>query len=133
MSYARENKCLAEYIWIGGSGGDLRSKTRVLSRRPDHPDAVPLWTADGSATGLAPCEGFSTIYLKPRAIFPDSFRCGRPNPGGCPCLSTLSAPSWGGHVLRGPLHHFSVAFGWKEGRRFLFAGSLKERVWALLG
>ncbi|KAG5233869.1 glutamine synthetase nodule isozyme [Salix suchowensis] len=54
-------KIIAEYIWIGGSGMDLRSKAR--------------WNYDGSSTGQAPGED-SEVILYPQAIFKDPFRRG---------------------------------------------------------
>lgn len=43
-------KCLAEYVFLGGSGGDLRSRTRVLDHVPASAAECPLWTVDGSST-----------------------------------------------------------------------------------
>lgn len=67
-------KVMAEYIWLGGSGSDLRSATKVLSFKPSSPADVPLWTSDGTATGQedGPC---SVVYLKARSIHPDPLRC----------------------------------------------------------
>lgn len=67
-------KVLAEYIWLGGSGSDLRSATKVLTFKPTSPADVPLWTSDGVATGQedGPC---SVVYLKARSIHPDPLRC----------------------------------------------------------
>ena len=39
-------KCLAEYVFLGGSGGDLRSRTRVLDHVPATAADCPLWTVD---------------------------------------------------------------------------------------
>ncbi|CAL8465723.1 g5259 [Coccomyxa elongata] len=68
-------KVMAEYIWLGGSGSDLRSATKVLSFKPSSPADVPLWTSDGTATGQedGPC---SVVYLKARSIHPDPLRGG---------------------------------------------------------
>jgi hypothetical protein len=49
----KEPKSLVEYVWIGGSGQDLRSKTRTLSKVPSRPEDVPVWNYDGSSTGQA--------------------------------------------------------------------------------
>lgn len=67
-------KVMAEYVWLGGSGSDLRSATKVLNFVPRTPADVPLWTSDGVATGQedGPC---SVVYLKPRSIHPDPLRC----------------------------------------------------------
>eukprot|EP00898_Chlorokybus_atmophyticus_P008129 jgi/Chlat1/8317/Chrsp78S09215 len=68
-------KVQAEYIWLGGSIWDIRSKTKTLSEKPKSPDDLPLWNYDGSSTGQAPGDD-SEVYLKPRAIYPDPFRRG---------------------------------------------------------
>jgi glutamine synthetase len=44
----------AEYIWIGGTGQDLRSKTKTLTKVPEKPEDLPIWNFDGSSTGQAP-------------------------------------------------------------------------------
>eukprot|EP00891_Asterochloris_glomerata_P000580 jgi/Astpho2/580/Aster-04434 len=66
-------KVAAEYVWIGGSGQDLRSKTKTLSKLPKSPEDLPVWNYDGSSTGQAPGDD-SEVYLVPRAIYKDPFR-----------------------------------------------------------
>lgn len=68
-------KIAAEYVWIGGTGQDLRSKTRVLDKVPKAPSDLPSWNYDGSSTGQAPGED-SEVYLVPQAIYKDPFRGG---------------------------------------------------------
>ncbi|GFZ14077.1 glutamine synthetase 2 [Actinidia rufa] len=69
------DKIIAEYIWIGGSGIDLRSKSRTISKPVEHPAELPKWNYDGSSTGQAPGED-SEVILYPQAIFKDPFRGG---------------------------------------------------------
>ncbi|KAJ7980145.1 Glutamine synthetase [Quillaja saponaria] len=69
------DKIIAEYIWIGGSGIDLRSKSRTISKPVEHPSELPKWNYDGSSTGQAPGED-SEVILYPQAIFRDPFRGG---------------------------------------------------------
>nr|QKR71514.1 glutamine synthetase [Ulva prolifera] len=68
-------KCVAEYVWIGGTGQDLRSKARTLDKKPEKVEDLPTWNYDGSSTGQAPGDD-SEVYLIPRAIYKDPFRGG---------------------------------------------------------
>ncbi|KAL0877351.1 hypothetical protein Bca101_027056 [Brassica carinata] len=68
-------KIIAEYIWVGGSGMDMRSKARTLPGPVTDPSKLPKWNYDGSSTGQAPGED-SEVILYPQAIFKDPFRRG---------------------------------------------------------
>jgi len=68
-------RVLAMYVWIDGSGQDLRCKTRTIDFVPTDPAQLPIWNFDGSSTGQA--EGSnSDVYLHPVALFNDPFRRG---------------------------------------------------------
>ncbi|XP_035816951.1 glutamine synthetase root isozyme 2 isoform X1 [Zea mays] len=61
----RTGKIIAEYIWVGGSGMDVRSKARTLSGPVDDPSKLPKWNFDGSSTGQAPGDDSEVILWDP--------------------------------------------------------------------
>ncbi|CAA6664785.1 unnamed protein product [Spirodela intermedia] len=84
-------KIIAEYIWIGGSGLDMRSKARTLSGPVDDPSKLPKWNYDGSSTGQAPGED-SEVIIYPQAIFKDPFRRGNNILVMCDCYTPAGEP-----------------------------------------
>ncbi|KAG4165117.1 hypothetical protein ERO13_A13G059900v2 [Gossypium hirsutum] len=58
-------KSIAEYLWIGGSGMDLRSKARTLPEPVTDPAKLPLWNFDGSSTDQAPGDDSEVILRDP--------------------------------------------------------------------
>ena len=68
----------AEYIWIDGNSPSqhVRSKTKVLNRRPaapHKPESFPEWSFDGSSTEQAVGDT-SDCALAPVAVFVDPIR-----------------------------------------------------------
>ena len=67
---------IAEYVWLGGCGSDLRSKTVVGSSSDAsaaHARALPVVTVDGSCCNQAVPEDCE-VFLQPRSLFSDPFR-----------------------------------------------------------
>lgn len=71
----QSGRVMAEYIWIGGTGEDIRGKTKTLSKVPKNVSECPIWNFDGSSTAQAPGHD-SEVYLKPAAMYRDPFRGG---------------------------------------------------------
>jgi len=89
---------IVEYVWIGGSGKDLRSKAKVVYGDIKSVDDLPLWNFDGSSTGQAPGHD-SEVILKPVRIFKDPFRGGK----NLLVLSETYKPEGNGVIT--PLNH----------------------------
>ena len=60
-----------EYIWLGGNN-ELRSKTKILSKKVEELKDLPLWNYDGSSTNQATGEE-SEVILRPCQIYHDPF------------------------------------------------------------
>jgi len=89
MSLPQGDKIQACYIWIGGSGEDIRSKTRTLDKKVTKLSDLPDWNFDGSSTEQAPGND-SEVFLKPVKYFPDPFRRGDNILVLCECLHPLT-------------------------------------------
>jgi len=65
----------ATYVWIDGTGENVRCKDRVLEKIPKQPEDCPDWQYDGSSTYQAQ-GGNSDVALVPRALYRDPFKAG---------------------------------------------------------
>ena len=71
-----ENRVQATYLWIDGTGQNIRLKDRVLNKVPKSVADLPRWQYDGSSTYQAIGENSDTT-LVPRAVYRDPFKPGR--------------------------------------------------------
>lgn len=94
-----DDKVLATYLWIDGTGESVRSKTMTIDFVPKHADELPWWNFDGSSTGQA--EGHnSDVYLKPVAIFNDPFLLGNNKLVMCETYNYDKTPNGKIHSLK---------------------------------
>jgi len=73
----QKGKTIVEYVWLGGTGQDIRSKAKTFEGTVNSVDDLGEWNYDGSSTYQATTEE-SEVLLKPVALFDDPFR-GVPN------------------------------------------------------
>eukprot|EP00331_Platyophrya_macrostoma_P001914 CAMPEP_0176424774 /NCGR_PEP_ID=MMETSP0127-20121128/11024_1 /TAXON_ID=938130 /ORGANISM="Platyophrya macrostoma, Strain WH" /LENGTH=387 /DNA_ID=CAMNT_0017805869 /DNA_START=33 /DNA_END=1196 /DNA_ORIENTATION=+ len=62
-----------QYIWIGGTGLDVRGKTMIIPRIVTDFKDIPIWNYDGSSTKQASTDS-SEVIIKPKFWCPDPFR-----------------------------------------------------------
>jgi len=73
----QKGSTIVEYIWIGGTGQDIRSKCKTVKGAVTDVKQLAKWNYDGSSTGQAQTNN-SELLIRPIALFDDPFR-GKPN------------------------------------------------------
>ena len=76
-SLDQKGNTIVEYVWIGGSGQDIRCKARTIKGVVNSLEDVEEWNYDGSSTNQATTQS-SEVLIRPVALFDDPFR-GAPN------------------------------------------------------
>uniref|UniRef100_A0A1I8PBU0 Glutamine synthetase n=1 Tax=Stomoxys calcitrans TaxID=35570 RepID=A0A1I8PBU0_STOCA len=71
-----DGRCQATYLWVDGTGENVRLKDRVLDKIPAGVQDLPKWQYDGSSTYQSQGENSDTV-LVPRAIYKDPFKPGK--------------------------------------------------------
>jgi glutamine synthetase len=66
---------IAEYVWIDGTGLNLRSKAKTITKEVKSLEDLPDWNYDGSSCYQASTHN-SEVIMKPVAFYPDPFRPG---------------------------------------------------------
>jgi len=91
-----EESCQVLYVWIDGTGENVRAKTRTLDFVPKTPTELPRWNFDGSSTGQAQGSD-SDVYLHPVAIYNDPFRPGNSKMVLCDTYTHDGKPTLSSH------------------------------------
>lgn len=92
---------VAEYVWIGGKGDDMRSKSKTLTESPKSVKDLPVWNYDGSSTGKAPASprGASPLCLQAHLPFHCLYLSRRPSDGPCEPPRTLACSFQHPHLV----------------------------------
>ncbi|KIH60917.1 glutamine synthetase, beta-grasp domain protein, partial [Ancylostoma duodenale] len=118
------NKILATYVWVDGTGENLREKTRTLESDPGAVENYPRWSFDGSSTYQALKGEDSDMILKPAALYPDPFFGGNHKLVLCEVLDPHEKPAKTNHRAKckevmDKIDHTVPLFGMEQEYLFL--------------
>lgn len=86
-----QNLVQATYVWVDGTGENVRAKTRTVNFVPTKAEELPNWQYDGSSTYQA-LGGNSDTTLVPRALYKDPTK---PNPNDVIVMCDTYKPDGG--------------------------------------
>jgi len=92
ITLPQNNKVIVEFVWIGGSGHDLRSKCKTYNVPINSVTDLAEWNFDGSSTNQANTQS-SEILIVPVALFNDPFRGGDNKIALCETFNTNDEPT----------------------------------------
>ena len=87
------HQTLVEYLWLGGSGMDIRGKTKVMDGIITDLKQLPEWNYDGSSTGQGKTMESEKI-LRPVKMIRDPFRGGQHLLALCESYNTDGKPAF---------------------------------------
>jgi glutamine synthetase len=83
---------IVEYVWIGGTGLDIRSKSKTVKGEVKSIKDLEEWNYDGSSTKQASTES-SEVLIVPVALFDDPFRGGNNKIALCETMRVDGKPT----------------------------------------
>jgi glutamine synthetase len=89
-------KVQATYVWIDGTGQNVRAKTRTMDYTPSSHKDCPNWDFDGSATYLSDVQS-SDVILCPIALYSDPITQGNNKLVLCETYSHDGKPTCSNH------------------------------------
>ncbi len=92
LSLNQNGKTIVEYVWIGGTGLDIRSKAKTYDKPITSIKDLDEWNYDGSSTFQAMTES-SEVLIRPVALFNDPFRLGENKIVLCSTYHTDGTPT----------------------------------------
>ncbi|KJH52191.1 glutamine synthetase, beta-grasp domain protein [Dictyocaulus viviparus] len=113
------DKYLATYIWIDGTGENLREKTRTVDKESILAKEYPMWSFDGSSTYQSEHGHDSDMHLKVVAVYPDPFSGGDHKLLLCEALDADDRPTSTNHrsacaAVMEKVDHLNPWFGMEQ-------------------
>lgn len=91
MQLDTNDKVQVMYVWIDGTGENLRCKSKTVDFEPTDVSQLSVWNFDGSSTNQSSGHN-SDVYIKPVALFRDPMRGGKNKLVLCECYDCEMKP-----------------------------------------